>query len=622
MRCPPVASDMPSRWTPTLGAVHTVAGTTFRVWAPRPHDVALVLREHGKERIHPLEDAGEGYRETTLSRVSAGARYGYLLDGRGPLPDPASRRQPEGVHGMSALIDPAAFRWTDDSWSPPPFRDLVIYECHVGTLTPGGTFDSAIDALAGIRSLGITAVELMPVASFPGRWNWGYDGASLFAPAEVYGGPDGLRRFVNAAHEVGLAVILDVVYNHFGPDGNYTGLYSGDYVTTRYATPWGPAINFDGRGSIHIRRFFRENLLHWLHEYHIDGFRFDATHAIFDGSPKHILAELAEAVDGAKRLPVRPYLIAESHENDVRYVRPLAEGGHGFDAVWADDFHHAVRAALLDEHDGYLRGFDGSVRELAQTLRQGFLYEGQFDPGCDHARGTRARRCAWGSFVYCIQNHDQVGNRAFGQRLNVSASHVDFLAATLLLLLLPQTPLLFQGQEHLSSRPFLYFSDHVDDLGRAVAEGRRREFAAFRAFADSISQRAIPDPQAEATFRSSVIDREEGAQGPGILCANLVGSALALRHGDAVFCEYRERRLPIRTAVRGRCLLLAFHGQKGRRWVAVNFGERTTMPMPANVTATVAIHSNESRFGGNGVAPVCEPGRLTVPGHSAVVLCE
>jgi len=616
-----MASEKPGRWAPTLGALHTGAGTTFRVWAPRPHDVALVLREHGTERIHPLKDTGEGYRETTLSRVSAGARYGYLLDGQGPLPDPASRRQPEGVHGMSALIDPAAFRWTDGSWSPTPFRDLVIYECHVGTLTPGGTFDSAIDALSGIRNLGITAVELMPVASFPGRWNWGYDGASLFAPAETYGGPDGLRRFVNAAHEAGLAVILDLVYNHFGPDGNYTGLYSDDYVTTRYSTPWGPAINFDGPGSVHTRRFFRENLLHWLHEYHIDGFRFDATHAISDGSSTHILAELAEAVDGAKRLPVRPYLIAESHENDVRYVRPLADGGHGFDAVWADDFHHAVRAALLDEHDGYLRGFDGSVRELAQTIRQGFLYEGQFDPGFEHARGTRARRCSWGSFVYCIQNHDQVGNRAFGQRLNVSASQGDFLAATLLLLLLPQTPLLFQGQEHLSSRPFLYFSDHVGDLGRAVTEGRRREFAAFRAFADPATQRAIPDPQAEATFRRSVIDREEGAQGHGLLCASLVGSALALRHRDAVFREYRERRLPIMTAVRGRCLLLAFQGQEGGRWGAVNFGERTTMPMPTNVTATVAIHSNEAQFGGNGVAPSCEPGRLTVPGHSAVVLC-
>lgn len=615
-----MASRPRGEWTPTLGAVHADGGTTFRVWAPRPRTVSLMLQSGDARREIPLDDAGDGYREVSLSDVAPGDLYGYLLDGAGPFPDPCSRRQPTGVHGWSAVVDPAAFSWTDESWKRPPFRDLVIYECHIGTLTRGGTFDAAIEVLPELRDLGITAVELMPVASFPGGWNWGYDGVSLFAPAEVYGGPDGLRRFVDAAHGLGIAVILDVVYNHFGPDGNYTGLFSADYTTDRHHAPWGDAINFDGKSSSHTRRFFRENLLHWLHEYHVDGFRFDATHAIFDASPVHILPELAEAAETTAGPHGRPYLIAETHENDIRYLAPRRLGGFGFDAVWADDFHHSVRTALLAEDDGYLRGFDGSMATLAKTIRQGFLYEGQFDPGFGGPRGTPARRVPWGSFVYCIQNHDQVGNRAFGERLNTAASHGDFLAATLLLLLLPQTPLLFQGQEHLSSRPFCYFTDHAGDLGAAVSEGRRREFGAFRAFNDPHALAAIPDPQDESTFARSVLDRDEGSYGIGLLARQLCQAALGLRQHDPVFREFRETRLPIKTRVAGDCLLLTFAGNSGTRWIAVNFGRHTTVRVPGGADAAIALSSNDGKFGGNGVQPVLSGERLTVPGHASVVL--
>ena len=524
------------------------------------------------------------------------------------------------MHDLSAVVDPGAFPWTDGQWTPRAFADLVIYECHVGTFTPDGTFDSAISRLAELRDLGITAVELMPVASFPGRWNWGYDGASLFAPAEVYGGPDSLRRFVDASHRLGLAVVLDVVFNHFGPDGNYTGLYSDEYVTERYHTPWGPAVNFDGPGSMATRAFFRENLLHWLHEYHLDGFRLDATHAIFDASPVHILAELAEAVRDAGR-PAPPYMIAESHENDVRYVHPLSVG-HGFDAVWADDFHHAMRALLVDEHDGYLRGFDGSMEALATAIRNGFLYEGQHDIGFGAPRGTPARDVPWTSFVYCIQNHDQVGNRPFGQRLNITAAHADFVAATLLLLTLPAIPLLFEGQEFAATTPFLYFTDHHGDLGRAVSEGRKREFSSFHGFTNPLAREAIPDPQAETSYSRSVLDHDEASYGLGLLARQLVKAALHIRAQDSVLRAYRQQRLPLTTEVTGSCVVVAFAAQGSRRWLAFNTGDALDVRLDGAAAPSIVLSSNDGRFGGNDVAPTLRGATLSIPAHSAVFVAE
>lgn len=603
-----------------LGAITGSDGTTFRVWAPRPEQVTLLIRRGSEVERYPMSDAGEGYRELTVPGVGPDDRYGYLLDGEGPFPDPCSRSQPEGVHALSEVVDPHSFRWTDGAWVPPPFRDLVIYEAHVGTLTRDGTFDSAIQALAALRDMGVSAIELMPVASFPGRWNWGYDGVSMFAPANVYGGPDGLRRFVDAAHGIGMAVILDVVCNHFGPSGNYTGLYSEQYLTDHYGTPWGQAINFDGPGSAHVRAFFRENLQHWRREFHIDGFRFDATHSIFDSSPMHILAELAEAVEAPSGQ--RPYLVAETPENDPRFVNSRAKQGFGFDAVWADDFHHSVRTLLQDEDDGYLFGFNGNANSVARVVRQGFLYEGQFDAGYGEKRGHRAREVPWGSFVYFIQSHDQVGNRAFGQRLNVTASQGDFLAASLLMLLLPQVPMLFQGQEFLSGHPFLYFTDHDAELGRAVTEGRHREFGTFRAFADPGSILAIPDPQDEATFARSILDGDSGTYGLGLLSRGLYRAALGIRETDSVLREYRVQRLLIGTNTRARALVLRFNASGGTRWLAANFGEALEVGLPGADQPEIILSSNEGRFGGNGVEPSVAGHLLRIPAHCAVWLSQ
>jgi len=610
-----------STYAPTLGAIFHPEATTFRVWAPKPRTVVLIL-VHGDEteRRLPMPEVESGFRELTVTGVLPGDRYAYELDGSGPFPDPCSRSQPDGVHGFSEVVDPWSFDWRDKQWTRPRFPDLVIYEAHIGTLTREGTFDSAVALFEQLVDMGISAIELMPVAAFPGRWNWGYDGVSQFAPVEVYGGSEGLRRLVDAAHQAGLAVILDVVYNHFGPAGNYTGLYSDGYVTDRYPTPWGQAMNFDGPGSEHTRAFFRENLRHWQHEYRIDGFRFDATHAIFDSSPVHILADLSAAVESSSG--ERPYLIAESHENDPRYVAARDEGGFGFDALWADDFHHTIRTVLQNENDGYLRGYDGTARSVGHALRQGFLYEGQFDLGFGAHRGKPARDVPWHSFVYCIQNHDQVGNRPFGQRLNVTAAQADFRAATLLMLLLPQIPMLFQGQEFLASEPFLYFTDHEGDLGRAVTEGRRREFGAFRAFSDPASILAIPDPEDEATFLRSILDHDDAAYGLGQLARALHKEALSLRASDPVLREYREQRLPIFTASRGRSLVVRFEAKSGTRWIVVNFGDAVSLELAGAKAPSIELQSNEGRFGGNSVGARFAAGKLQLPAHSSVFLSE
>ena len=604
---------------PTLGAIVHGSDTHFRLWANRPSTAELVLGEGDGERRVAMERDGEYW--TARTAAPPGTRYRYRLEGQ-LLPDPCSRRQPEGVHGPSEVVDPGAFPWTDAGWQPPGFEDLAIYEAHIGTFTPGGTFDSAAAELARLRDLGITAVEVMPIAAFPGRWNWGYDGVAIFAPAEVYGGPAAFRRFVDAAHAAGLAVILDVVYNHLGPEGNYTGAYSSQYTTAKHQTPWGDALNFDDEGSAEVRRFFRENLLHWVHEYHVDGFRFDATDAIADDSATHILAELRAAIEAHPRGSHRPWCIAEAESNDVRYLRPLAEGGFGFDAVWADDFHHAVRTLLTPGRDGYLANYNGTTAELARTLAQGFLYEGEVYPTWGRPRGTPAREQPWRQFVYTIQNHDQIGNHALGLRLNHLASPRDVLAAATLLLLLPQLPLLFQGQEFLASTPFLYFTDHSPELGRLVTEGRREEFSAFAAFADPAMRERIPDPQAESTFRASVLRLEEAERGIGALSSAYHRDLLHLRRSDPVLRLAREGRPALATWLEERALVVGVEGEAGRRLVAVNFGENDCrVPVPGlSSDVRVAISSDHVRYGGAGCMPEASRAGLFVPAHTGAFL--
>jgi maltooligosyltrehalose trehalohydrolase len=491
-------------WRGRFGACVVPGGVRFRVWAPAATTLAIRLEPatgRGLSRDVPLVPDALGCFAGTIDGVAAGARYTVVVDGAA-LPDPASRSQPDGVHGPSEVIAPAAFRWNVDRWKLPNLDSLVIYELHVGCFTPEGTYDAARSRLDWLAELGVTAVELMPVAAFPGRRNWGYDGAALYAPAAVYGQPDGLRRFVDVAHSLNLAVILDVVYNHFGPSGAYAAALSAQFFSTRHASPWGAGINLDGPGSETVREFFIDNALHWIHEYRIDGLRLDATHALVDESPRPFLADLTARVHAS--VPDRRVLVmAEDHRNLRTIVDPPACGGWGLDAVWADDFHHVARRLTAGDDEGYFADFAGTTRELARALNDGWLFQGEAAPHFGGPRGTPSSGLPRAAAIICLQNHDQVGNRADGDRLHHVIDEATYRALTLVLLLAPETPLLFMGQEWAASTPFQYFTDHDERLGALVREGRRREFRHFRAFADASRRARIPDPQADATFDAS-----------------------------------------------------------------------------------------------------------------------
>ena len=525
-----MSHERPARgWRPALGAVPAGSGFHFRVWAPVSREVRLFLEPGpGSSLIRELEPAGDGTFTGTVAPLAAGSRYGFLLDGDGPFPDPASRWQPDGVHGLSATVDPRTFAWSDDGWRGPELRRTAIYELHVGTFTPEGTFAGAARRLADLADLGVTAIELMPVADFPGTRNWGYDGASLFAPAHRYGAPDDLRRLVDAAHGFGLAVLLDVVYNHFGPEGAYALRFSPLYRSTRHDSPWGSTLNFDGEGSEHVRAFVIENAQYWLHEFHLDGLRLDATHAIRDDSAQHILAELA--ADTRASLPGRSILlVAEDDRNLARIVRPADQGGWGFDGVWADDFHHHVRRLAAGDTDGYYRDFSGGTADLARTIRTGWFYTGQPSAYRGTAHGTTPSGVPLERMVICLQNHDQIGNRAFGDRLHHGIDPAVHRALAVLLLTAPETPLLFMGQEWAASTPFLYFTDHSEPLGTHVTIGRREEFSRFRAFQDDATRARIPDPQATSTFEASRLRWDEASEGAHARTRALYRALLRLR---------------------------------------------------------------------------------------------
>jgi maltooligosyltrehalose trehalohydrolase len=526
--------------TPPLGATCEPGGVRFRVWAPERRVVELRVESSGGGAIHPLRKGADGFFDGFVPGLGSGDRYRFRLDGEGPYPDPASRFQPEGVHGPSEVVDPKAFGWTDDGWRGVPPEDLVVYELHVGTFSLGGTFAGVAERLSHLSDLGVTAIELMPVADFPGGRNWGYDGVSLFAPARGYGHPDGLRRLVDEAHRHGIGVLLDVVYNHFGPDGAYWGLFSPHYFSKVHETPWGAALNLDGPHSGPVRDFFVENATRWLREYHFDGLRLDATHALVDESPRHFLAELQSRVRAAAGRAV--LLIAEDHRNFAAMVQPEAEGGWGLDAVWADDFHHEVRRCLAGDDEGYYRDFLGTVDDVAITVRDGWFFKGQHSTHFGGPRGTDPTGIEPRRFVFFLQNHDQIGNRALGERLHHQIDPAAFRAATTLLLLAPQTPLLFMGEEWAASSPFLFFTDHEPGLGRLVTEGRRREFASFAAFSDPRRRAAIPDPQALVTFETSRLDWTETALEPHAATLRLHRDLLRLRRREVLLRDARARR--------------------------------------------------------------------------------
>ena len=519
----------PSHWRPSIGAWPERDGVRFRVWAPKEPGVSVVI-EGDPPRVEPLERYADGTFGALVDGLGPGARYRYRISS-GEFPDPASRFQPEGVHGPSEVIDPAQFRWLDRGWSGLTLDELVVYELHVGTFSPEGTFDGVTDRLPYLRDLGVTAVELMPVADFPGGRNWGYDGAAPYAPSRRYGRPDDLRRLVDTAHRLGLAVLLDVVYNHLGPDGCYLPAFSPFVFSEIHSNPWGKSLNFDDTHSTLVRQFFIENALQWVHEYRFDGLRLDATHAIIDDSDRPFLADLASRV--RESVADREVLIvAEDHRNLAQMIRPEGQGGWGLDGVWADDFHHIVRVALTGENEGYYQDFTGSMAELAECLNKGWLYTGQHSTNRDEHRGSEPIGVPPRRMVVCTQNHDQVGNRAMGDRLHHHCDLASYRAATALLLCAPETPMLFQGQEWATRTPFQFFTDHNAELGRAVTEGRRQEFRHFAAFADPASRDQIPDPQAESTFTNSRLDWSEPEQEPHASTLRLFRALLTLRRSE------------------------------------------------------------------------------------------
>ncbi|GEO98677.1 malto-oligosyltrehalose trehalohydrolase [Methylobacterium haplocladii] len=488
-------------------------GARFALWAPSAKDVALVL--DGTD--HPIPDVGEGWRRAEVPGVQAGARYGFRIDGDLVVPDPASRFQPDDVSGLSELIDPAAYVWADGAWTGRTWEEAVIYELHVGTATPEGTYAALEAKLDDLVDLGITAIELLPLADFKGTRNWGYDGVLPYAPDAVYGRPDELKHLIDTAHGKGLMVMLDCVYNHFGPAGNYLHAYAKSFFTERHQTPWGAGINFDGKESGRtVRDYFIENALYWLDEYHFDGIRFDAVHAILDDSERHFIGELAETIRA--RLPGRHiHLVLENEANQARWLERDADARPvQHSAQWADDLHHCWHVLLTGEDSGYYESFaDKPVQHLARCLAEGFAYQGEpFKTLDDHPRGEPSAHLPPSAFVTFLQNHDQVGNRALGERLCQLADPEKLALARAGLLLAPQIPMLWMGEEWSATTPFLFFVDFAPDeeLNKAVREGRRREFKSFAAFADDTS--VIPDPTEGTTFSQSKIDWDEAEKAP------------------------------------------------------------------------------------------------------------
>jgi maltooligosyltrehalose trehalohydrolase len=595
--------------TRPVGAVPTAAGVEFRVWAPTSRQVEVVLESAGGA-AYPLErePGDDGWFSGRLSAATPGDRYRLRLDGEHSYPDPLSRSQPDGVHGASQIIDHSGFAWTDADWAGRPLDELVIYELHVGTATPDGTFDALVERLPDIAALGATAIEIMPVAEFAGERNWGYDGVYLFAPSRAYGGADALRRLVDAAHGHGLAVILDVVYNHFGPEGNYLPAVSGGRIfTERHHTPWGAAVNYDDDGAAAVRAIVLANVTEWVRDYHIDGLRLDAAHAIVDSSEPHILAEIAAAARAAADRPV--VVIAEDERNERRLLLPPAAGGLGIDAVWADDLHHSLRRLLAGDDEGYFSGYAGTTAELARTLRQGWLYEGDVYAPTGAPRGTSSAGLEPPAFVHCIQNHDQVGNRALGERLHHQIEPAAYRAVSALLLLAPYTPLLWMGQEWAASAPFLYFTDHPSKLGRLVTRGRREEFSGFAAFSEPARRRAIPDPQAPDTFARSRLDWDERDREPHAGVLRLYQELLALRSSRAALLSRGRDDWNVHALSDGALALLRTSGEEALLLVA-NLSGSLTVPLsalprpPRPGEWQLLLHTEDARFGGEGRPPV------------------
>ena len=604
-------------------------GVHFRVWAPASHSVAVQLSpdlDFGSNSVSTarLKREGKGYFSGLISSAAPDDYYKLKLSS-GAFPDPASRFQPEGPHGPSQIIDPNSFRWSDQAWKGVSRKGQVIYEMHIGTFTPEGTWKAAAAQLEELARIGITILEIMPVADFPGRFGWGYDGVNLFAPTRLYGTPDDFRGFVDQAHRLRMGVILDVVYNHLGPDGNYITKFSEDYFTDKYHNEWGQPLNFDGKNSKPVREFFITNARYWIREFHLDGLRLDATQQIFDGSTPHVLAEISRETR-AEAMPRGIYLVAENEPQQTHLVRDYARGGCGLDALWNDDFHHSAMVALTGRNEAYYSDYRGNPQEFISALKWGFLFQGQFHTWQKQPRGGQALDLEPNRFVNFLQNHDQVANSLYGGRLNQHSSPGQLKAMTALFLLAPGTPMLFQGQEYGATTPFFYFADHEPKLAKLVAKGRKEFLHQFKSLACKEIEPCFIDPESEETFLRSKLDFSERAKNRHSHA--LHQDLLRLRREDPVFRKPRRRGMD--GAVLGsEAFLLRFFGRPGDdRLVLINLGVDLPLdPAPEPLLAPIPgkpweiIWSSESpAYGGCGTPPFDQHGFWQMPGHCAIVL--
>jgi maltooligosyltrehalose trehalohydrolase len=608
-----------------VGAEPQRDGTThFRVWAPRARLVEVEL-EAPRLRAALAPEPG-GYFAGSAP-AAAGSRYGVRLDGAEPVADPASRFQPEGPEGPSEVVDPGAYAWRDAGWPGLALEGQVLYELHVGTFTPEGSFEAAARRLPELAALGVTAVELMPLADFPGRFGWGYDGVCPFAPTRLYGRPDDLRRLVDRAHELGLGVLLDVVYNHLGPAGNALPRFSDDYLSAAVRTDWGPTIHYDGPASGPVRELFVANAGYWIDEFHLDGLRFDATQDVHDASGEHVLAAMARRAReaaGARRV----LLVAENEPQDARLLRDPARGGLGFDAVWNDDFHHAALVALTGRREAYTSDYGGHARELLAAARWGYLYQGQPYRWQGKRRGTPALDARPAQFVHYLENHDQVANSARGRRRAEQGHPGDWRALTALLLLGPETPLLFQGQELDGAPPFLFFADAADPALRgSIQRGRRAFLAQFESLALPEVQAGLPDPCDPASFEACKLPpAEEARRGPSW---RLIRDLLALRRREPAFRAQARERLE-GAVLAERLLVLRFLGDEPEedRLLALNLGpgcalDAASEPLlapPLGRSWRTLWSSEDPRYGGGGSPPLETEQGWRFPPHAAWVL--
>ncbi len=609
-----------------VGATLVEGDASFCVWAPARERVAVVLRG-GRE--HELARGADGRFSGTVSDLGDGDTYRYRLDGDERLyPDPASRFQPDGPHGPSQIVDPGTFAWSDRDWSGIRLDGQVIYEMHVGTFTPAGTWAAAREKLAFLKEVGITLIEMMPVADFSGRFGWGYDGVNLFAPTRLYGRPDDLRAFVDAAHAIGLGVILDVVYNHFGPDGNYVPCFAKDYISTRYATEWGEAINFDGPNSAAVRSFFIQNAVSWIEEYHFDGLRLDATQAIFDSSPTHILQEIGLAARAAAG-PRGIVIVAENEPQHTRLVQPIAEGGYGLDALWNDDFHHSATVAMTGRREAYYEDHHGTSQEFVSAAKYGYLFQGQIYGHQGKRRGTPGLDCPPQAFVTFTQNHDQVANSDSGLRFHALGHPGQARALTALTLLMPGTPMLFQGQEFWATTPFLYFADHDDELAALVREGRAASLGQFQSIAaDPFLRARLPDPAAETTMRRCVLDWTEART--RTFATDLHRDLLRLRRTDPVISRDANGRLDGAVIGPEAFVLRFFGGHAGDRLLLINLGRdlvRRSIAEPllaqrADRAWSLLWSSEDPRYDGHGTPEIESAEGWRIPAHAAMVLAS